>query len=478
MLSFKKCVGLACAGLLACSTANAYEAIYGPTGILHLDKEKAYDGYTLLAPNSSHNTYLINNEGQILHTWEGTKQTGSHAELLPNGNLLRAANDGPFPFVTGALSGLLQEFNWEGEIVAEYKMNTDKEVSHHTFHRMPNGNTLLLGFEAVSQEKAKSLGRKKLFEPVKFGKLEISDFWLDFVREVTPKGKIVWEWHLIDHVGANQYDKIDINYNLPKAAGKLYQYHDLTHGNTVDYLPETDQVLVNLRNYSEFYLINHKTGKIEYRWGNPTTYDPKAEKPSWVDAGDQVLFGPHAPYKLENGNFLIFDNGAESPLAHRSRAVEMDPKTGEIVWQYGTKMPNSFLSQRQGSAQRLPNGNTIICSSANGHIFEVTKDGDVAWEFVNPFVKGKAKTRVSEKNAIPEGMGLMDNDVHRIYKYSKDYSAFAGKDLSPKGYFAGDDAPVFYKDWHRGALTGNDEYADEEDDEEEDEEEEGTMAAY
>jgi hypothetical protein len=38
-----------------------------------------------------------------------------------------------------------------------------------------------------------------------------------------------------------------------------------------------------------------------------------------------------------------------------------------------------------GNAQRLPNGNTLITESAFGRFFEVTREGEIVWEYVNPF---------------------------------------------------------------------------------------------
>jgi hypothetical protein len=38
-----------------------------------------------------------------------------------------------------------------------------------------------------------------------------------------------------------------------------------------------------------------------------------------------------------------------------------------------------------GSAQRLPNGNTLITEASFGRFFEVTKEGEIVWDYVNPF---------------------------------------------------------------------------------------------
>lgn len=103
--------------------------------------------------------------------------------------------------------------------------------------------------------------------------------------------------------------------------------------------------------------------------------------------GPPTVAGQHAPAPLGNGNILIFDNGA-----HRlddsmpfSRAIEVNPATNEIVWKYQDRPAWNCFSPRMGNAQRLPNGNTLLCESSFGRFFEVTKDGEIVWEYVNPF---------------------------------------------------------------------------------------------
>ncbi len=64
--------------------------------------------------------------------------------------------------------------------------------------------------------------------------------------------------------------------------------------------------------------------------------------------------------------------------------VEIDPVARRIVWQYRAPDPETFYSGARGANQRLPNGNTLITESDDGRAFEVTPEGDVVWEFVNP----------------------------------------------------------------------------------------------
>ncbi|MFL6196213.1 MAG: arylsulfotransferase family protein [Thermoanaerobaculia bacterium] len=90
----------------------------------------------------------------------------------------------------------------------------------------------------------------------------------------------------------------------------------------------------------------------------------------------------HQPTFLDDGRLLMFDNlGAGRD---RSRVVELDPRTGRILWQFG----RDLFSKTLGSCQRLPNGNTLITESENGRALEVTRDGRVVWEFHNPHRAG------------------------------------------------------------------------------------------
>jgi hypothetical protein len=418
----------------AAALLPAYEAMVGPTGVLLYDKENSYGGYTLLAPLGSKTTYLIDTEGYVVHTWEAQYNVGYHAILLENGNLLHGGTLPNAPAPIGGASGIVQEIDWDGNVVWEYKLLTDNEVHHHTFARMPNGNTLLLAWERKSIDEFIAKGRDPKKIPVTgpaFSGQFQHDFWVDFVREVNPAGETVWEWHVWDHIGTGPY-QYDINYMLP---GGLDLY-DWTHFNSVEYIPETDQLLLNSRNFSEFYFIDHKTGKMVYRWGNKSAYG-QGEAPSWLDNGDQKVFGNHNATYLGRNRVLVFDNGSERPEGNRSAVVEVDIRSGDIVWEYTAPSSNSFYSARQGGAQKLPNGNVLVTSANSGHLFEVTQDKEVVWDFVNPVAGQNIACSTG-------GFNRAFNMVHRAYRYGKDYPGLEGKDLSRKTLLA-PDCPEFYK---------------------------------
>jgi outer membrane protein assembly factor BamB len=113
--------------------------------------------------------------------------------------------------------------------------------------------------------------------------------------------------------------------------------------------------------------------------------DKASGKIQW-QIGDDVLAQQHDPSMLDNGNVLIYDNGSHSrhsPLP-ASRVIEVDTATNEIVWQYQDSPPFNFFSAYISGARRLPNGNTLITEGQVGRIFQVTPDGDMVWEYINP----------------------------------------------------------------------------------------------
>jgi hypothetical protein len=89
--------------------------------------------------------------------------------------------------------------------------------------------------------------------------------------------------------------------------------------------------------------------------------------------------------------------------------IEVDPATNAIVWRFQEPARHTFFSAMISNAQRLPNGNTLINEGMFGRFFEVTPEGDVVWEYVNPYF--------GPPTATPKGQ---TNNVFRAYRYTAD----------------------------------------------------------
>jgi hypothetical protein len=100
--------------------------------------------------------------------------------------------------------------------------------------------------------------------------------------------------------------------------------------------------------------------------------------------------------------------------------------SNQIVWIYGAKSNLAFFSHIGSSSQRLPNGNTLICSDTSGHFFEITAAGDLVWEYINPVIK------TDVLKILPDAYP-MTNSVFRAYRYAADYPGLKGQTLNPRG---------------------------------------------
>jgi hypothetical protein len=95
------------------------------------------------------------------------------------------------------------------------------------------------------------------------------------------------------------------------------------------------------------------------------------------------------------------------------------------LWTYTSTPPESLYSAIISSAQRLPNGNTLICEgSPSGTFHEVTDQDSLVWLYVSP---------VGTNGPLVQGLPPANNRVFRAKRYAPDHPAFAGRDLTPQG---------------------------------------------
>ena len=235
-----------------------------PTGIHRYFKELCFDGYNLVPPYFSKNTYLLNMEGEIVHTWKSDYLPGLYAMLQEDGTLVRGIRLPDAAVRFAGVSGGFERLDWNGNVLQRYIKNDHEthECLSHAFCPMPNGHTMVICLENKSCEEAYAKGRKPNTLPAKgtmINGLLHDGLYLDYLMEIDQDNNVVWEWHLWDHIGTGQ-DEFDLNYRLPETYG-YYCTHDWVHFNGVDYDPVHDRVVACCRNFAEFVIIDRKTGK-------------------------------------------------------------------------------------------------------------------------------------------------------------------------------------------------------------------------
>jgi len=168
------------------------------------------EGLVLIAPLRSTETYLVNMDKQIVHRWKSDYPPAASVYLMENGDLLRCAKDPAFThFHGGGIGGILERYNWEGQLIWSFKYADEAHCAHHDIAPLPNGNILMIAWERKSKDEAIAQGR----DP----KLLKEDLWPDHVIEVQPDGptggKIVWEWHMWDHL-VQDFDREKPNFGV------------------------------------------------------------------------------------------------------------------------------------------------------------------------------------------------------------------------------------------------------------------------
>ena len=348
--------------------AYAYPSVYR-TGTTFYNPSYTYDGYTLYTPQNpfpevSAAVVLIDMDGNIVHTWEHPINRIGYAEPLDNGNILAFGYDPE----QRAFPTILSEIDWDGNVVWEvsYDMLTERWI-HHDFERLANGNTLIL---CSKQATIPSISPDEIYD--------------DHIIEVNPAGDIIWSWYTSDH-----YDELGFT---PESKQMISDHAgDWSHSNTVSSIPANSlgdsrfaegNLIVSQRHTNIIFIIDKNTGDIVWK----------------VGPDDNLTIGQHDTKMIEQGlagagNMIVFDNGgiAGYPEQARlySRVVEIDPLTKAIVRQYDASTSGlekyTFLSGFISGAQRLPNGNTFICEGETGRLFEITPNGKITWEYINPY---------------------------------------------------------------------------------------------
>jgi hypothetical protein len=433
----------------------------GQTVGLFVGGPKASAGYTLLAPKHNTDTYLMDNQGRIVHQWKSKYEPGQSVYLKPNGNLLRTCMTRNNNFTGGGEGGRLEEYDWDGKLIWEFSYSTNQYSQHHDVAPLPNGNILMLVVEKKRRAGAIAAGFPS-------NALRDDEIYPDSVVEVQPvypdSGKVVWTWHVWDHL-IQDFDRTKGNYGDVAAHPELIYVSGgrgvpafWNHANSIAYNANLDQIVVSARGNNEIWFIDHSTtaqealghsggkhgkgGDLIYRWGNPAAYKRGTEQDAQLDNQHDAQWIPDGYPGA--GHLTIFNNGYNRGFTSIEEIVPPVDSNGRYiiengkpygpekpVWHYEARNRTDFFSSEISGSHRLPNGNTLICAGVIGHLFEVTAAGEMVWQYVNPEVRGG----ILAQGELPgtDMRGHLFNAVFKAHRYESDYAGLKGRYLTPKG---------------------------------------------
>lgn len=410
--------------------------------LIQVSMAEVYDGYVFFALDKE--CLLYDNAKTKIHTWESTYRSAGRAHLLRDSSVLFCGTDpDAFKFeADGAgpalVAGRYQIITWDGEVVWDYKYVNKEYCPHHNSEIFyspddPDGMPHLLLICAVMTPDNKIM--------------------YDKIVEIKPTGKttgeILWEWHSWDHITDSPNGKpglFDENHRYKGRTKRMGE--DWTHSNSISYNAELDQIVLGVKHFSEFIIIDHSTttqeakgntggkygkgGDILYRWGCPENYGATGTKyikdhhsSAWipkyfpgttkeVPGGGNVLFlhnttGTAVSVKLPGNGDGFYPKEAGKPF---------EPSTPE--W---TAKSNVLKSPNEGSVQRLPNGNCFVADWYDGKLQEMNSNGSSQWDF-------------SLSN------GPMMGGPNQAHKYAKSYLGSSTSHIEKKKYLSKSTLPI------------------------------------
>ncbi|MFH1688668.1 MAG: arylsulfotransferase family protein [Candidatus Eisenbacteria bacterium] len=323
------------------------------SGITVCDESRSWSGLNLYVSGDSPGARLMDMDGNVLHEWiysfsdawpgrslEFKYERGAeywfHAHLFENGDII------------GVFNGLgLVKLDKDSNLIWKYTSG-----SHHHIHVTDDGRIFTITREfrldpristtnkmsgdaiAVLDANGRELSRVSVLEA----------FWNSDYASWLRTGVI--------NAGRQKIDPFHTNRIVPldgRLQGRIPAFKE---GN----------VLLSMRNLNALAVLDMERGEIV-----------------WTMSG--MWLQQHCPSVLDNGNILLFDNQGDYGS---SRILEFDPVTQKIAWLYEGNGEDDFYSEKFGSVQRLPNGNSLIAESHFGRALEVTPWGDIVWEYYNP----------------------------------------------------------------------------------------------
>ncbi|OGO30369.1 MAG: thioredoxin [Chloroflexi bacterium RBG_16_56_11] len=413
-------------------TASVY-----PTGTTIYEPEKCWNGYTLyqatLHQKNGVGAILIDMNGNVLNQWKGLD--GFPNKMLPGGAIMGSTGIRNMKYGYQDMLDLVQ-VDWDGKITwkfEKYERVKDPRQNprwmarqHHDYQR--EGNPV--GYYVPGMIPRTDGGKTLILCHKNLKNTRITDKPLvdDTIIEVTWEGKITWEWTCSEHfeeMGFTEEARNTLSRNpgMKPAGGGVGDWMHMNSMSTLgpnrwhdggDGRFHPDNIIWDGRQTNIIAIIDRGTGKIVWQLGPDFTATEALRKIG------QIIGQHHAhliPRGLPGeGNILVFDNGgwagygAPNPGAPSgidnarrdySRVLEFDPTTLETTWQYpppktGPSGPmfTGFYSSFVSSAQRLPNGNTLVTEGQGGRILEVTPERRIVWEYLSPYTGKMLKTNL------------------------------------------------------------------------------------
>lgn len=351
-------------GLILEDYSAINEVILSEARVAAWDKKRAYGDYTLVTTGFMDSAFLVDMNGMIVHRWNlpfneaWPNPTHTHpatrpftffdcALVFPNGDLLvqySALRDTPYGYGIAKIDKNAKVI-WRFSDNAHHDLYLDEEDGdiYALTHRMvqkPLADLEQLPYPMLADDivRLSADGKERERIPV-LDAFRGTPYELLLYHE---KNGALARW---DHLHTNSVVKLE-----SRMATKFPMF-------------KAGYLLISIRSLNAIAVI-----------------DPVKRKVVWA------MIGPwkqqHAAKFLENGNILLFNNaGYVIDRKSFSNVLEVNPATQGVMWHYSGTKERPLRSSIVGRVQRLANGNTLIAESMKARILEITRDGDIVWDY-------------------------------------------------------------------------------------------------
>jgi hypothetical protein len=291
--------------------------------------EASAGGYTLVLYRRRV-PMIIDMNSRIVHVWPEVRAVG-RARLNKDGSLAVIGTD-----------NLVKEYSWDGKLRWVFRLAAEEDFPHHDLIRLDDGNYLLLARDRTN--------------------------FTGYLQEVDRRGRVVWEWRSLEHIDG--FPTWDHERKDPTHLNSIHELPRNRHFDGGDERFRPGNILVSARHLNAIFIIDKRSGEVVWQYTGNLDYQHEA-----------TMVAPGEPGE---GRILVFNNGRHDRNGYRRSLVQsIEPPTGDIIWEYGSKF---FFSSVAGTVQKFTGPNFVIASSHGGRIFEVTPGGEIVWEWVPPYM--------------------------------------------------------------------------------------------
>jgi outer membrane protein assembly factor BamB len=300
------------------------ETVDGTSWVRSYDPDRSAGGYNLLLYRRRVPA-IFDMNGRLVHAWPMVRGT-ARARLDHEGRLSVIGTD-----------HVIKEYDWDGALLWSFSLHGEDDLPHHDLIKLQSGAFLVLARNP--------------------------DTHSDYLMEISRDGELRWQWRFIDH--REMFASWDDGLPYPTHANSIHELPPNRWFASGDHRFRPGNILVSARNLSTIFIIDKASGEIVWQYSNELDHQHEAT---------MIPLGQPA-----DGSILFFDNGLTNRHRYRRSLVQaVDPQSGRVLWRYGSPF---FFSSVEGTAQALPAGNIAITSSRGGRVLEITRDGDIVWEW-------------------------------------------------------------------------------------------------